>query len=117
MLGSVECRYAVCVGPVDPYAVADDALLPLLATTAPGGGHRMPSGQGLAVDGAEVSAVRRDEGAVEVRVFNPTDAPTSVSMGGRSGHLVDLAGRPVDAFEGGFELGPRRLATARLADD
>jgi hypothetical protein len=53
---------------------------------------------------------------VEVRVFNPTDAPTSVSLGGRSGRLIDLAGRPVGAFEGGFELGPRRLATARLAD-
>jgi alpha-mannosidase len=116
MLGPVECRYAVCVGPVDPYAVADDALLPLLATTAPGGGHRMPRGQGLGVDGAEVSAVRRAEGVVEVRVFNPTDATTSVSLSGRSGHLVDLAGRPVAAFERGFELGPRRLATARLAD-
>jgi hypothetical protein len=116
MLGPVECRYAVCVGPVDPYAVADEAFLPLLATTAPGGGDRTPSGQRLAVDGAEVSAVRRDDGAVEVRVFNPTDAPTSVSLGGRSGRLIDLAGRPVGAFEGGFELGPQRVATARLAD-
>ncbi len=116
MLGPVECRYAVSVGPVDPYAVADEALLPLLATTAPGGGERAPTGQGLAVDGAEVSAVRREGGAVEIRVFNPGDAPTSVSVGGRSGQLVDLAGRPVGAFEGGFELGPRQLATARLAD-
>ena len=116
MLGPVECRYAVGVGPVDPYALADDALLPLLATTAPGGGDRTLSGQALAVDGAEVSAVRRHDGAIEVRVFNPTDAPTSVSLGGRSGHLVDLAGRPVAAFEGGFELGPRRLATARLSN-
>jgi hypothetical protein len=116
MLGAVECRYAVCVGSVDPYALADDALLPLLTTTAPGGGDLGPSGQGLAVDGAEVSAVRRDDGALEVRVFNPTDATTSVSVGGRSGHLVDLAGRPMGDFDGSFELGPRRLATARLAD-
>jgi hypothetical protein len=112
----VECRYAVCVGPVDPYAVADDAFLPLFATTASGGGDRTPSGQGLAVTGAEVSAVRRDDEAVVVRVFNPTDAPTSVSLGGRSGQLVDLAGRPLRAFEASFDLGPQRLATARLAD-
>jgi alpha-mannosidase len=116
MLGPVACRYAVCVEPVDPYALADDVLLPLLTTTAPGGGDRSPSGQCLAVDGAEVSAVRRDNGALEVRVFNPTDAATSVSLGGRSGDLVDLAGRPVGAFEGGFELGPRQLATARLSE-
>jgi hypothetical protein len=116
MLGPVECRYAVCVGPVDPYALADDVLLPLLTTTAPGGGDRSSIGQGLAVDGAEVSAVRRDNGALEVRVFNPTDTATSVSLGGRSGDLVDLAGRPVGAFEGGFELGPQQLATARLSE-
>ncbi|HEY1634110.1 MAG TPA: glycoside hydrolase family 38 C-terminal domain-containing protein [Acidimicrobiales bacterium] len=116
MLGPIECRYAVCVEPVDPYALADDVLLPLLTTTAPGGGGRSPSGQCLAVDGAEVSAVRRDNGALEVRVFNPTDAATSVSLGGRSGDLVDLAGRPVGAFEGSFELGPRQLATARLSE-
>jgi hypothetical protein len=116
MLGPVECRYAVCVGPVDPYAVADDAFLPLFATTASGGGDRTPSGQGLAVTGAEVSAVRRDDEAVVVRVFNPTDAPTAVSVGGRSGQLVDLAGRPLRAFEASFDLGPRRLATARLSD-
>jgi hypothetical protein len=116
MLGPVECRYAVCIGPVDPYAVADDTLLALLATTAPGGGDRGPTGQGLAVDGAEVSAVRRCDGELEIRLFNPSEAPTSVSMNGRSGRLVDLAGRPIGAFDGSFELGPRQLATARLAN-
>ena len=116
MLGPVEARYALCLGPTDPYAAADDALLPLLVTTAPGGGDREPVGHGLVVEGAEVSAVRREGTALEVRVFNPSASPTSVSLGGRSGQLVDLAGRTVAAFEGSFELGPWRVATARLTD-
>jgi hypothetical protein len=116
MLGPVEARYALCLGPIDPYAAADDALLPLLVTMAPGGGDRGPVGPGLVLEGAEVSAVRREGTALEVRVFNPSASPTSVSLGGRSGQLVDLAGRPVAAFEGGFELGPWKVATARLPD-
>jgi hypothetical protein len=117
MLGPVEARYALCLGPTDPYAAADDALLPLLVTTAPGGGDRGPTGHGLVVEGAEVSAVRRENTALEVRVFNPSGAPTSVSLGGRAGELVDLAGRPVATFEGSFELGPWMVATARLRED
>ena len=114
MVGPVEARYALCPGPTDPYAAADDVLLPLLSTTAAGGGDRPRRGQGLAVEGAELSAVRRLEDALEVRVFNPTSSPTSVSLSGLSGHLVDLAGRPVAAFERRFELGPWKVATARL---
>jgi hypothetical protein len=116
MLGQVEFRYALCLDPTDPFAVADDALLPLLTTTAVGGGYRPPVGQGLAVEGAEVSALRRDDGGLVVRVFNPTAEPTRVSLGGRSGRLVDLTGHRVSEFEGGFELGPWKLATARLPD-
>ncbi|HWC38401.1 MAG TPA: glycoside hydrolase family 38 C-terminal domain-containing protein [Acidimicrobiales bacterium] len=114
MRGPVEARYAVCVGPADPYAAADDALLPLLATRAAGGGGRAPRGQALAVTGAELSSVRREGDALEVRVFNPTATPTSVSLGGRSGHLVDLVGRKLASFEDRFELGPWKVATARV---
>ncbi len=116
MLGPVEARYALCLGPTDPFAAADDALLPLLVTTADGGGDRPRRGHGLEVHGAEVSALRRQDDALEVRVFNPTAVPTSVSLSGRSGQLVDLAGRSVAAFEGRFELGPWKVATARLPD-
>jgi alpha-mannosidase len=116
MLGPVECRYALCLDPTDPFVAADDAFLPLLTTTAAGGGNRPPIGQELAIEGAELSALRRDDGALVVRVFNPTPAPTHVSLGGRSGRLVDLAGNRVGDFEGGFELGPWKVATARLAE-
>jgi hypothetical protein len=37
-----------------------------------------------------------------------------VSLGGRSGHLVDLVGRNIASFEDRFELGPRKVATARV---
>jgi hypothetical protein len=114
MRGPVEARYALCLSPTDPYASADDALLPLLATTAVGGGDRAQRGQGLAIAGAELSAVRREGDALEVRVFNPTASPPSVSLGGRSGHLVDLVGRKIASFEDRFELGPWKVATARV---
>jgi len=133
----VELRYAVHVGGRDPYAVTDDAFLPLvgvggIATTdlgstdgAPGAGPgAQPDaaiaadgsrGTRLTVEGAEVSAVRRVEGGqLEVRVFNPTDATTTVHVPMRQGWLVDLRGRPGADFEGRFELRPWGIQTFRL---
>jgi mannosylglycerate hydrolase len=110
----VSASFAVHVGERDPYALADDVHLPLIVTRA-GGGPQQASGQGLAVAGAEVSAVVRDAGSLHVRVFNPTDAPTTVSVDGRRGWLLDLRGRPQRAFEGSFELAPWAIATAALA--
>jgi alpha-mannosidase len=115
--GPVAVRYAVYVGDdADPYALADDAFLPLQVTNAAGGsnGDTAGSGQALAVDGAEVSAVLRTGSRLEVRVFNPSDETTTVTLAGRRGWLVDLRGRPVEPFDGGFPLGPWRFATAVL---
>jgi alpha-mannosidase len=109
-------RYAVQLGDADPYAVADQAFLPLLVVDAPGGGDRSGSGQVLEIRGAEVSAVMRDAGSLVARVFNPTDNATTVELPGRHGWLVDLRGRPVAPFEGTFPLGPHAIATARLGD-
>jgi hypothetical protein len=67
------------------------------------------------VGGAEVSAVVRDGGALVVRVFNPRPEPTTFTVGGRTGWLVDLRGRPLEPFEGSFTLRPWGLATATLA--
>jgi alpha-mannosidase len=120
--GRVELRYAVAVGDgVDPYALVDDAFLPLPVVVAPGGGApgaplRPDEGQALSVIGAEVSALRRAPGGLELRVFNPSDEPTSVVVEGRRGWLVDLRGRPLEPFEGSFDLAPWRIATARLDD-
>jgi hypothetical protein len=60
--------------------------------------------------------VRREAGAVEVRLFNPTDRPATVSLEDRRGWLVDLRGRPLTEVDGTFELGPFALATVRLTE-
>ncbi|MDQ3294660.1 MAG: alpha-mannosidase, partial [Actinomycetota bacterium] len=110
-------RWALAVGEVDPYALVDDAFLPL--EVAPGGapvGQTGPAaGSALTVTGAEVSAVRRTPGgSLEVRVFNPTAEATMVSVPGRSGWVVDLLGRPQQPFDEQIELGAWKLATLQL---
>jgi hypothetical protein len=112
----ISLHYALAVDVDDPYALADDILLPLEVVTSRGGGARPPMGSELTITGAEVSAVHRDSGGLEVRVFNPTPTPTTVSIPGRAGWLVDLRGYPQSPFEGSFELRPFGLATARLGD-
>ena len=118
--GRVEARYAIQAGAADPFALVDDAFLPLLVVDALGGGHLPSEGSALTVEGAEVSALRRvagGEGAVELRLFNPTPDPTVVRLAGRSGWLVDLRGRPLAAFDGPFDLGPWAIATAHLTPE
>jgi mannosylglycerate hydrolase len=111
--GPVAVAFALHLGGRDPYAVVDDAFLPLLVTRA-GGGTGPADGQALNVSGAEVSAVVREGGALHVRVFNPTPTATTVHVDGRRGWLVDLRGRPVAPFEGSFPLAPWAIATAAL---
>ena len=113
----VALNYALAVGHDDPYALADDVLLPLDVVTALGGGTRASSGSALGIEGAEVSALRREGGVLEVRVFNPGPDPTTVVIPGHAGWLVDLRGYPVLSFEGSFELRPFGIATARLRAD
>jgi len=69
------------------------------------------------VTGAEVSAVRRVAGRLEVRVFNPTDEWTAVRVDGRTGWLVDLRGRAVERFTGSFDLRPHGIQTIALDAD
>jgi mannosylglycerate hydrolase len=117
----VTRSYAVAVGEVDPFALADDVLVPLQVvepSEASGGGDAdLPAaGSALAVEGAVVSAVAREGGALTVRVFNPHDEPAEVRIDGRRGSLVDLRGRPVAPFEGSFALRPWGIATAVLSE-
>jgi alpha-mannosidase len=114
---AVSLSYALAVGHDDPYGLADDVLLPLEVVSAPGGGVRPPAGTALGVEGAEVSAIRREGGALEVRVFNPSPQTATVALAGHSGWLVNLRGYPERPFEGSFELRPFGIATARLRAD
>ncbi|MGH9113024.1 MAG: glycoside hydrolase family 38 C-terminal domain-containing protein, partial [Acidimicrobiales bacterium] len=126
----VTLRYAVAIGAVDPYGLADAVLVPLRVAGRPvrSAGVAAPDpevpaiapirpavGSALTVEGAEVSAVVREGGSLVVRVFNPGDAPTTVRIHGRQGWLVDLRGRPLEPFEGSFPLRPWGVATASLA--
>ncbi|MEY2453067.1 MAG: 2-O-(6-phospho-alpha-D-mannosyl)-D-glycerate hydrolase [Acidimicrobiaceae bacterium] len=115
----VVASYALHVGDADPFALADDVLVPLQVLRATSGGvdaSTATSGQALSVDGAPVSSLRRAAGRLELRVFNPSADTTTVTVDGRRGWLVDLRGRPVEPFEEQFTLGPWRIATAVLDD-
>jgi mannosylglycerate hydrolase len=113
----ITLNYALAVGQHDPYAMADDVLLPLEVVSALGGGTRHASGTALAIEGAQVSALQRVGGILEVRVFNPTPHTTTVALPGHSGWLVNLRGYPERSFEGSFDLRPFGIATARLRAD
>ena len=113
----VEARFAVHVGGRDPYELVDDLSLPLQVTR--GGGASAPgapTGQALSVNGARVSALVRDAGQLLLRVFNPSPEPTTVTIDGRSGWLLDLRGRSMQPFEGTFDLNPWQIATVNLGN-
>jgi hypothetical protein len=114
MQGQVIVHYAVHVGDRDPYELVDDAFLPLRVVGAHGGGDRPARGSALEVEGARVSSLRRVGDDLEVRVFNPAPERTIVRVRDRRGWLVDLRGRPLEPFDGSFELRPWGIATARL---
>lgn len=115
--GRHSLRYGVAVGQdVNPWALIEDAYLPLELTTAAGLGTEPDIGSALSVHGAEVSSITRHHGVLQVRVFNPTNEPTTVTIGGRSGELVNLRGTPVGTFDTRFSLGPWAIATARLQE-
>ena len=102
------------------YRAADDFLVPLERARGGGvaGATRPPTGQALAVRGAEVSAVRREPGGLVVRVFNPSPEPATTEVdrdaAPATGWVVDLVGRPSERFEGTVVLRPWQLATLRL---
>lgn len=123
MLGHREVEYAVHLHAgtwedAGLYDRADEVLVPLERAPAAGGGGRPKWGSLLRVDGAEVSAVYREAGALMVRVFNPVGraAPVRIELGDgpASGWVVDLRGRPRDPFSGELTLRPGEIVTAQI---
>ncbi|HEV3401247.1 MAG TPA: glycoside hydrolase family 38 C-terminal domain-containing protein, partial [Acidimicrobiales bacterium] len=112
--GRLTLRYGVALGDDDAWPAVDDAFLPLELTMGSGRGPLPSSGSALSVEGAQVSAVRRTGGHLEVRVFNPTPEETTLTIAGRSGWLVDLRGRRLERFDGSLPLRPWGIATLRL---
>ena len=102
------------------YEAADAFLVPLERTrVGASSGAEPPAAQTLRVDGAQVSAVVREAGALTVRVFNAAPTASTVSVEHRGvparGWVVDLLGRPREAFEGATQLRPWGIATLRLS--
>ncbi len=112
--GPHRIRYALAVGDGDPYALAEQVWDPMLVAPGSGGGKLAATGSRLVVEGAEVSALRRQDDHLEVRVFNPSDATVTVSIPGHEGWLVDLLGGQLEQWRERFPLRPRGIATARL---
>jgi hypothetical protein len=119
----VAVDYAVAVhrgdwADADLHDLADDVLVPLARIRTSGTGDRPPTGRPLRVRGAVTSAVHREPGGLVVRVYNPAPTAGTVEIERDEtparGWLVDLRGRPVERFEGSFELRAAGIATARL---
>lgn len=114
--GAQTFRYAVRIGGGDPYELVESAFVPLQVATGDGSGSVPGDGRHLSVTGAEVSALHREAGALTLRVFNPTDEATTVTLDGRRGWQVDLRGRPVAPFEQTVTLAPHQITTLLLTD-
>lgn len=128
--GPRSFRYAIHVGDDDPYRLCDDAQIPLVvagttradqpASSRPSGhaaSDSARSGSMLAVTGAEISALYRsddDPTTLVLRVFNPSAAPTVVTVTGRTGVLVDLRGDGDESFTETFPLAPWAIQTVHL---
>jgi alpha-mannosidase len=102
--------------------VADDVLLPLdriRRGELPGGG-RPAHGTRLVVDGAEVSALHRAEGGLALRAYNPfpEDHELTLTLDGApaTGWVVDLVGRPLEAFDGSRTIRSNEILSLLLAD-
>ena len=124
MLGEQRVQYAVLLHrgdwrAADCYGAADAFLVPIERVRGGGAGGRRPAtGTALRVDGAEVSAVLREAGALVLRVFrtDPTEGLVSIEHDGSParGWTVDLRGRPIAPFDGSVTLRPWEIATLRL---
>jgi alpha-mannosidase len=124
-----ECTFSYAVLPhrgtwrdAGLYDVADGVLVPFERVAAGGGTRTRPAtGSALTVDGAVVSAVLREAGALTVRMFRASDdaGAVGISLGGvpARGWLVDLRGRPVEPFEGTMEIGAWEIATVRITSE
>ncbi len=112
----VRLRLALHTAGRDPFAVTEDALVPLPVVLA-GGGTLPRRHQVLSLGGATLSALTHPGDGPTVRVHNPTPQPVTVTLEGRRGRVVDLQGRPVSAFTGSLALGPWKVATVELDAD
>ena len=123
MLGRQVMEYAVALqdagaDPAELYPLADAVLVPLERAPVRSAEPGPRAGSFLDVGGAVVSACHRTPGGLVLRVFNPTAAPTTVTVAkdgaAQTGWTVDLRGAPIDPFPGELTIGPDEIATILL---
>jgi len=71
----------------DLLAAWERFALPIVEREAAGGGSLPDRGSLLQVEGAELSSVRRPDGRVEVRVWNPSTEPARARVAGETVEL------------------------------
>ena len=102
--------------------VADDVLVPLerIRRGELGDRGRPAHGARLAVDGVELSALHRAEGGLALRAYNPFPEPRTISVtldgAPATGWVVDLVGRPLEAFDGTRTVRSNEILSLLLAD-
>jgi mannosylglycerate hydrolase len=93
MLGRTELSIGVFLGaPADPVRAWESFALPAMTTPAEGGGTLPGQGSLLDIDAPALSSVRRVDGRLSVRVWNPGGRPVRARVGSSS-----------------LELGPHRI--------
>lgn len=101
---------------------ADDLLLTLeVAAVHPGTTRTTPAaGSRLSVRGAEVTAVERRDGGLELRAVRLATTPgvLEVDLDGRraTGDVVDIHGATLAPFPGAVALRPFEIVTVRVED-
>jgi hypothetical protein len=104
-------------GDLDPHELAERCWVDLPSVVAPGGGDLGDAGSLLPVgaEGLEVDAIHvGPDGATVLRAHEPWGAERVLDLEGRSGALVDLAGREVEPVRDRVGVGPHRIITVRL---
>jgi len=125
MLGAQRAEYAVLLHAgdwrtADCYAAADAFLVPFERARVTGTDQpsRPAAGTALRVDGAEVSAVLRDEHGLVVRVFRTAAEPGPVTVEHEGaparGWVIDLRGNRLAPFDGSVDLRPWEICTLLL---
>jgi hypothetical protein len=112
--GRHTLQYAVALGDVDPYALADHAFTALRVAYGAGLGSLPARHQALRVEGMPVSSVRRRRGGLEVRAFNPGSGEATLRIAARRGHVVDLRGNVRAVFDESVVVGPHGIVTIAL---
>jgi hypothetical protein len=97
MIGRTELSFGIATNASDPLMKWEEFALPPMTASASGKGSVAPRGSLLDIEAPALSSVRRVDGRVSVRLWNPTAQPAGARVDGSS-----------------VALGPHRIETIVL---